>query len=228
MEESKKEVVDLLKSKAILKQEVYHNTIKWFDVFKKEIEACVNDIQKDLGDNANKIRLKLKEASPNEVQLFIGSDVIIFQMHTNVFKIASDNYVHQSSYIRTNPNNAFCGIINVYNFLADSYEFNRFNDYGYLISRIFINKESHFFVEGKGQLEFVYKDFLNQILTKEIVEDIILKVSAYAIDFDLLTPPYDKVAVVTVNELLSKTNETKIKTGKRLGFKFKSDNDFMG
>lgn len=228
MEESKKQVVELLKSKALLKQEVYHNTIKWFDVFKTEIEKCVNDIRKELSDNADKIRLRLKETSPNEVQLFIGSDVVIFQMHTNVFKIASDNYVHQSSYIRSNPNNAFCGVINIYNFLADSYEFNRFQDYGYLISRVFINKESHFFVEGKGQLEFVYKDFLNQILTKEIVEDIVLKVSAYAIDFDLLTPPYEKVAIVTVNELLSKTNETKIKTGKRLGFKFKSDNDFIG
>jgi hypothetical protein len=228
MEDAKKQVVELLKSKAILKQEVYHNTIKWFDVFKKEIKQCVADIRKELGENANKIRLKLKEASVNEVQLFIGSDVIIFQMHTNVFKIASDNYVHQSSYIRSNPNNAFCGIINVYNFLADSYEFNRFHDYGYLISRVFINRESHFFVEGKGQLEFVYKDFLNQTLTQKAVEDIVLKVSAYAIDFDLLTPPYDKVAVVTVDELLSKTNETKIKTGKRLGFKFKSDNDFIG
>jgi len=228
MEESKKQVVELLKSKALLKQDVYQNTIKWFDIFKTEIENCVNDISKKLGDNANKIRLKLKETSPNEVQLFIGSDVIIFQMHTNVFKIASDNYVHQSSYIRSNPNNAFCGVINVYNFLADSYEFNRFQDYGYLISRVFINRESHFFVEGKGQLEFVYKDFLNQILTKEIVENIVLKVSAYAIDFDLLTPPYEKVAIVTVDELLSKTNETKIKTGKRLGFKFKSDNDFIG
>ncbi len=228
MEDAKKQVIELLKSKAILKQEVYHNTIKWFDVFKNEIKQCVADIRKELGENANKIRLKLKEASVNEVQLFIGSDVIIFQMHTNVFKIASDNYVHQSSYIRSNPNNAFCGIINVYNFLADSYEFNRFHDYGYLISRVFINRESHFFVEGKGQLEFVYKDFLNQILTQKAVEDIVLKVSAYAIDFDLLTPPYDKVAVVTVDELLSKTNETKIKTGKRLGFKFKSDNDFIG
>jgi hypothetical protein len=228
MEDAKKQVIELLKSKAILKQEVYHNTIKWFDVFKKEIKQCVADIRKELGENANKIRLKLKEASVNEVQLFIGSDVIIFQMHTNVFKIASDNYVHQSSYIRSNPNNAFCGIINVYNFLADSYEFNRFHDYGYLISRVFINRESHFFVEGKGQLEFVYKDFLNQTLTQKAVEDIVLKVSAYAIDFDLLTPPYDKVAVVTVDELLSKTNETKIKTGKRLGFKFKSDNDFIG
>ena len=71
-------------------------------------------------------------------------------------------------------------------------------------------------------------NLFNQILTQKAVEDIVLKVSAYAIDFDLLTPPYDKVAVVTVDELLSKTNETKIKTGKRLGFKFKSDNDFIG
>lgn len=35
--ESKNLVVDLLKSKSILKQEVYANTKKWFKLFKDEL-----------------------------------------------------------------------------------------------------------------------------------------------------------------------------------------------
>jgi hypothetical protein len=226
--ESKNLVVDLLKSKSILKQEVYTNTKKWFKQFKNEINDCVEIISKDLGDVKAKIRLKVIDKSDTEIQLYIGSDVLVFQMHTNVFKIAPNNYVHQSSYIKTNPNNAYCGVINVYNFLADSYEYNRFNDLGYLLARIFINREDHFFVEGKGQLEFMYKDFLNQKLNQDIIKDIILKISAYAIDFDLLTPPYEKVSVVSVQEAQAITQDSQLKTGKRLGFKFKSENDFIG
>ncbi|HIP36240.1 MAG TPA: hypothetical protein EYG85_05255 [Crocinitomix sp.] len=221
-------VVDLLKTKSILKQDVYTNTKKWFNVFKEEIKNTINLINNDIGEHKDKIRLKIVDKSDTEIQLYIGSDVLVFQMHTNVFKIAPNNYVHQSSYIKSNPNNAYCGIINVYNFLADSYEYNRLNDLGYLIARIFINKEDHFFVEGKGQLEFLYKDFLNQKLKTEIIKDIILKISAYAINFDLLTPPYEKVSIVSVQETQAITNDSQLKTGKRLGFKFKSENDIIG
>jgi len=227
-EDTKKLVVDLLKTKSILKQDVYTNTTKWFNVFKEEIKNTINLINNDIGEHKDKIRLKIVDKSDTEIQLYIGSDVLVFQMHTNVFKIAPNNYVHQSSYIKSNPNNAYCGIINVYNFLADSYEYNRLNDLGYLIARIFINKEDHFFVEGKGQLEFLYKDFLNQKLKTEIIKDIILKISAYAINFDLLTPPYEKVSIVSVQETQAITNDSQLKTGKRLGFKFKSENDIIG
>jgi len=225
MNKTEQQLVDLLKSKSILKQNVYFNNIKWFKVFKEELNACVEMLSKDLNDNSDNIRLKIVDRSDTEIQLFIGSDVLIFQMHTNVFKISPDNYVHQSSYIKTNPENAYCGIINIYNFLADSYQFNRSNDYGYLISRIFINREDHFFIEGKGQLEFVYKDFLNQVLNKEIIVDVIMKVATFAVDFDLLTPPYNKVNVVSVHEMQTISSDSKLKTGKRLGFKFQSDNE---
>lgn len=227
MNKTEQQLVDLLKSKSILKQNVYHNNIKWFKVFKKELNDCVAMLSKDLGDNKDEIRLKIVDRSDTEMQLYIGSDVLIFQMHTNVFKIANDNYVHQSSYIKQNPDNAYCGIINIYNFLADSYQFNRANDYGYLISRIFVNREDHFFIEGKGELEFVYKDFLNQVLNKEVIIDVIMKVAAFAVDFDLITPPYNKVSVVSVNEMQTISSNSKLKTGKRLGFKFQADSDIM-
>ena len=44
----------------------------------------------------------------------------------------------------------YCGVINMYNFLSDSFKYNRENDLGYLIGRMFINKENTF-VEGKGK-----------------------------------------------------------------------------
>ncbi|MGV6861897.1 MAG: hypothetical protein ACWA41_08990 [Putridiphycobacter sp.] len=227
-EENKKRVIELLKTKSLLKQKVHKNTVEWFDVFKSDLKNCIEIIEAELADVKGQIRLKIVENSSTEVQLFIGSDVLVFQMHTNVFKIPRSNYVHKSSYIKTNPFNAFCGVINIYNFLADSYEYNRYNDLGYLISRVFINQENHFFIEGKGELEFLYRDFLNQTLDQEIIKDIILRVAAFAIDFDLLTPPYDKVSVATVQQVQAISSDFQLKTGKRLGFKFKSENDIMG
>ena len=46
-------------------------------------------------------------------------------------------------------------------------------------------------------------------------------------DFDLLTPHYDNMKELTVDDVNEVTNMMKIKTGKRLGFKFQADNDFI-
>ena len=55
-------------------------------------------------------------------------------------------------YPEENPNRGFCGLIHIYNFLNDSFKYNRVHDLGYLIGRIFINHENHFMVQGKRQL----------------------------------------------------------------------------
>ncbi|MFD1552808.1 hypothetical protein DNU06_08415 [Putridiphycobacter roseus] len=219
-------IVELLKGKSLMKQAVFANTKEWFRVLKTELSDCISMLKSEIEDQP-KIRLKYVDAGPYEAQLYIGSDVLIFYMHTNVFRFPKSNYVHQSSYIKNEPTNAYCGIINIYNFLADSYELNRFNDAGYLIARLFINKENHFIIEGKGHLEFAYRDFLNQVINKEVMLDVILKVAAYAIEFDLLTPPYQAVSSVSVQQMQTLSNDSKLKTGKRLGFKFQSDSKII-
>jgi hypothetical protein len=44
----------------------------------------------------------------------------------------------------------YFGVVNVYNFLSDSFRYNRERDLGYLVARIFLNKEGHFFVQGSA------------------------------------------------------------------------------
>lgn len=223
LEQGKNYLVGLLENKSKLKLDVYENTIRWFKIFKEELKNCTEKIREQIKDD--RIRLRVVDRGDLEAQLFIGSDVVIFNMHTNVFKLGMNDYAMQTSYVRNNLGNAFCGIINVYNFLADSYEFNRTHDVGYLISRIFINKENHFMVEGKGQMGMLYKDFMHQVLSPQLVKDIILRVGIYAVDFDLYTPPYHHVQKATVQDLNTINRSSKLKTGKRLGFKFESDSD---
>lgn len=223
LEQGRNYLVDLLKNKTCLKLDVYQNTIEWFGKFKEELQNCVEIIRKDITDD--RIRLKFIDRGDTEAQLFVGSDVLIFSMHTNIFQLNRNDYASQTSYVKNDPKNAFCGIINIYNFLADSYEFNRSHDVGYLISRIFINREDHFMIEGKGQLGYLYRDFMHQVMTPEYMQDIILRTAIYAIDFDLFTPPYKNVQNATVQDLQALNYSSKLKTGKRLGFKFESKQD---
>jgi hypothetical protein len=222
--QDKKQLIDVLKSKSVLKQDIYKNTIHWFNVFKQELKQCLAVLSKEIDDP--RVRLRFIDRGDAEAHLYIGSDVLIFSMHTNVFKLSDAHFANKTSYVKENPNNAFCGVIHIYDFLADSYEFNRPNDLGYLIGRIFINSENHFLLEGKDKIGMLYRDFMHQVLTNEIVRDIIYKVSIFALQFDLLTPPYETINQVSVYELQTLSNSSMLKTGKTLGFKFKSGTEF--
>jgi hypothetical protein len=221
IQKGRTQLVGTLENKTGTKMDVYKKTTEWFNIFKAELSGCIELIKEEINDE--RIRLRYVEKGNTEAQLFIGSDVLIFNMHTNVFQLSRHDYASQTSYVRNNPLNGFCGIIRIYDFLADSYEFNRRNDVGYMIGRIFINREDHFMMEGKGQLGFLYKDFMHQVLSKELIRDIILRVSIHALEFDLLVPPYGTVQIATVQDLQTLNQSSHLKTGKRLGFKFEAD-----
>ena len=119
----------------------------------------------------------------------------------------------------------FLTLIGIYNFLSDSFKYNRTDDLGYLIGRIFINKDKHFFVEGKRQLGFLYNDFGQKKIDSKVIREIIESAILYTLEFDLLVPPYDTMKIVSVAQMKEKINKSKTVTGKRLGFKFYADND---
>jgi hypothetical protein len=62
---------------------------------------------------------------------------------------------------------------------------------------------------------------MNDEAARKIIESSI----RYTLNFDLLTPPYDQVKILSVHEIQTTIDNTKIKTGKRLGFKFQADHD---
>ncbi|MBL7891665.1 MAG: hypothetical protein JNL63_03475, partial [Bacteroidia bacterium] len=159
------------------------------------------------------------------VQIRVAGDTVIFYMHTNIFEFDKSHRIWKTSYVKEDNNRSFCGMIQVFNFLADSFKYNRVNDLGYLIGRIFINKESHYFVEGKRQLGFLYNDFVNTTIDKAALKAIVESAILYCLNFDLFTPPFDSVKEVTVSDIQAVENSMQISTGKRLGFRFQSDTD---
>lgn len=98
-----------------------------------------------------RVRLEYRDRGKFEAQIQVANDLLIFQMHTDVFEFEPNHVIWQNPYVQTDRDNSYCGVINIYNFLSDSFKFNRNADEGYLIGRIFINREKCYFVEGKQQ-----------------------------------------------------------------------------
>ena len=223
-QETKDLILKTIREKSGCKREVFEITKQTFKGIQEVLHEKCKEMSGELKDQKS-IRFEFKEKGQHEAHLAIAGDRLIFHMHTNVFKIDPSNALWNSSYLKEDELRGYCGVINIYNFLNDSFTYNRIYDSGYLIARIFVNRENHFFVQGKRQLGFLYNNFTEAKLDKEAISDVLDSAILYTLDFDLFTPPYARVQEVTVNEIQSISNSLSIKTGKRLGFKFQADTD---
>tara|TARA_B100000963_G_scaffold40097_2_gene29826 strand:- start:5586 stop:6278 length:693 start_codon:yes stop_codon:yes gene_type:complete len=214
-------LIKLLKEKAGTKQKVFQIT--------KDVFAQIQDVLVELVDKLNKkisdpkINILYKESGDFDAKIKFSGDTLLFNMHTNIFDFNSEHKIHKSNYVKEDTSRSFCGIINIYNFLSDSLKYNRLNDVGFLIARIFINKDRNFFVEGEGQLGFLFSDFTNQSMNKEYVNNIINNAITHSLNFDLQTPNFNDVKVVSVSQVLNLNNNHKIRTAKRLGYKLSNE-----
>ena len=210
--------------KSRVRQRVYNNTLQSFRLLKKVLKLLEKEYVAFLTEQISPSALPVfRDRGPFEVSFEIGEDLLIFSMHSNVFEFDNKHPVLNSNYIQNDPLRSYCGMINIYNFLADSFKYNREKDLGYLVARLFINMDNHYFVEGKRQSEENAKSFAVDTISPGVLRQIIETAIRYCIEFDLLIPPYDQVKVATVEQMQEKITHSKMATGKRLGFVFNSD-----
>lgn len=223
LKEAKELIVETLSSKASLKQKIYDNTLGVMEMLKEVLHEITTDINLNIKGLDKRIRLEYNEKGKFESEMRMAGDVLIFSMHSNIFEFDRDHSVWKLSYVQDDKMRSYCGIINIYNFLSDSFKYNRYDDLGYLIGRIFVNKDMHYFVEGKRQMGFLYSNFGSSIIDKVALRKIVETSMLYTLEFDLLVPPYDNVKIASVAQVTEKIENSKVQTGKRLGYKFNSD-----
>ena len=219
----RQDLFEVLIKKGQLKHKVFSNTHNAFKLIKSAIFDLEAEYKTLYKGHPEAIPFICQDKGDFEVQMQFAGDILIFVMHTNVFEFSRYHDVMLTDYIKDDKTRSYCGIINIYNFLADSFRYNRVNDLGYLIGRIFINKDMSYFIEGKREIGLLYNNFGAEVLNEDAARKILESAILYTLNFDLLTPPYDSLKEVSVAEMMSMMDSLTLKTGKRLGFKFQAD-----
>ena len=222
-EEIKKNILSSLRDKSTIKQLVHDNTLKVLADVKDILQELMNEMNEKLSHTDKRVHLEYTDNGLYGAQLKIAGDLLIFAMHSNVFEFDRSHGVWKTSYVQADRMASYCGIINLYNFLSDSFKYNRMQDLGYLVGRIFVNKDMYYFTEGKRQLGFFFNNFGNEKINKASLTNIINLAINYTLDFDLLVPPYDAIKIASVEQISDRIQLSKLRTGKRLGFQFNSD-----
>ena len=217
-------ILEGLNQKSQIKAVVFDSSCEIFNRLKEVLSQMSNDLNDMLeNEDDRRVRLEYRDRGKYEAELKFADDVLVFSMHTDVFQFDREHTIWKNSYAKKDPYNTYCGIINVYNFLSDSMKYNRSEDLGYLVARIFVNKDKYFFVEGKRQKRQKTDDFGNVLLDTDELISIVESAILYTLSFDLLVPPFDLVKVASVEQVNAKIESSKMRTGKRMGFKYNSD-----
>lgn len=201
----------------------------------KEVEKCVNEGFETLCTVLQQMAEEYSEAlgpdvlvrferRANHVALFtLASDVLVFVQLTDQFHFDRDNQALKTPYVKEDPNRAAVGIVNVYNFMTDSFKYDRDEDLGYLVARIFVNHENAYFVEGKRQRGVGVDHFGEQKADADAWRRFAETALKYAAESDPLVPPYELLIQTDMNTLKGYILASKTKTAKRLGFGFNAD-----
>lgn len=219
----KEQIIKTLLEKSLVKQEVYDNTKIAFKALKGILQDIVSEYNAELAEADRRLMLEYRDRGQFEAEIRIAGDLLIFNMHSNVFEFPADHPLWQSPSAQDSELNTYSGIINIYNFLADSFKYNRAEDVGYLIGRVFINKNNKYFIEGRKELGFTNPSFEENVVTEQALKSVVDGTILYALKFDLLVPPLKNIQLATVQQMKDRINKSKIQTGKRVGFNYNAD-----
>ncbi len=220
----KPQILQAIIDRSNLSQRVYDNTYAVMTKLKEILHELASELDEELEESLDeRVKIEYRDRGKYEAHFIFGENLLIFSMHTDIFRFGETDAVWRNDYVAAEPDNAFCGIINVWNFLKDSFEHKRLGDEGYLVARIFVNRQMRFFVEGKGQSAFGRDDFGRSVVDRDALADVIEAAIDYALHFDLLVPPYDSQKVVTAEMFSTRVENSKMRTGKRLGYDFATD-----
>jgi hypothetical protein len=223
MENKLDQIKELLLKKSAAKQHAFKRTLQVFNMLKVEAKKLAEQLSKEINPIESRVEIKYYEKGDYEMHLKFSGDTLVLMMHTNIFDFPPDHFIHSNPYIIADPMREFCGMIQIYNFLSDSIKYNRDNDVGYLIARVFINKDQHFFVEGKRPLSFLYNDLEKNVITPQALRSIIEEAMLFCLNFDLMAPPVDSINYISVEQKNFMSHSSGMPTGKRLGFVMSSE-----
>lgn len=210
-------ILDLIKEKGSSAIDVFNISKEVFEMFKVSLQKTESELKANMATHDPRVLIDFDDKGKLEVHLKVANDELVFLMQPSVFAFDPAHSVFKTGYIKEDPSRALCGMICIYNFLTDSFKFNRLADSGLLMARIFVNKEKHFIMEGKRQMGLLFNNFSVDVIDQEKITQIIETVLINALEHDVSMPQLDLMQEVTIQDLVARSGQV-FETGKRFGF----------
>ncbi|HSI89793.1 MAG TPA: hypothetical protein VK927_01690 [Adhaeribacter sp.] len=217
MEDRLNIIFDGLQQKSTVKQKIYRNTKEAFDTLKKSSNLLVRKLTERITAVDSSVVIEYRDVNELEFHIKISGDLLIFVMHSNVITFPEDYDIMKTDYVQADFKRRFFGHILAYNFMADSVKYNRMNDPGYLLGRLLINIENHFFLEGVEQLDLKDQDITRNVLSDEALLLMVESAMIAAVNNDLMAPELNDIRKISVKQ---KFENQHMSRSQKVGFNF--------
>lgn len=217
MEDKLEAIFEGLKQKSTTKQTIYRNTKETFDQLRECAARIVDDLSRRITEVDSSVVIEYRNINELEFQIKFSGDLLIFVMHSNVITFSEDHELMSTDYVEEDFRRRFFGHIMAYNFMADSIKYGRMNDPGYLLARLLINFENHFYLEGVTQLDMPYTDIAKDVVDDDVLRLFIESAMVASVNNDLLAPDIEDIKKITVKQ---KMENQQVSRGQKLGFSF--------
>ena len=211
-------IVEALKDKACLKQKIYRNTREVFRQMKAIGKALAETLDERIKLHDKSVIVEYEDKGEFEFHIKFPGDLLMFTMHTNVQTFGEEHLISKNPYVLEDYRRAYFGSIMVYNFMADSLKYNRLNDPGYLLARMLLNVDGHFYIEGVRQLNFLYPDISENMIDESLLRVFIESTILTAIGQDLYAPAYQDIQVVPLGLKLDNRMTGAAKVGFQMSY----------
>ena len=147
-----KQLVEALSGKSNTKSLIFDRALEVFNSLKELLAEISNDLDEALDEIkdsgkvlSRRVKLEYRDKGKLEAEVRFADDVLVFSLLPDVYQFDKDHAVWKNPYSTQEKFNTYCGVITVHNFLYESVKLNRDCDPGYLVARLFINREGFFF-----------------------------------------------------------------------------------
>ncbi len=206
-----------LKQKATAKQAIFRNTSAAFELLRQVSMELTLELSRRITAIDSTVVIEYRPINEMEFHIRFSGDLLMFVMHSNIVTFPDDYGPMPTKYVEEDFRRRFFGHIMAYNFMADSIKYQRLNDPGYLVGRLLINIENHYFIEGVKELELPDINMADNMLTHDALKLFVESAMIAAVNNDLIAPPLQEIQKITVKQ---KIENQQVSRGSKLGFSF--------
>lgn len=211
-------IAEGLGQKASAKQAIFRATLAAFNLLRTTTqELCVELTQRVTAGADASVKIDYQPVNEMEFHVRFSGDLLVFVMHSNIVTFPDSFAPLATPYVAADFRRRYFGHIMAYNFMADSIRYQRLNDPGYLLGRLLVNIDSHYYLESVRQLELPSPDMSCNIITPEAMRLFVESAMIAAINNDLIAPPLEDIQKISVKQ---KLENQQISRGSKVGFSF--------
>ncbi len=211
------QIFEGLKQKSSAKQCIYRQTLATFEMLRLVSQELVVELSRRVSSVDSSVVIEYRPINEMEFHIRFSGDLLVFVLHSNIVTFPDDYGPMPTKYVEADFRRRFFGHIMAYNFMADSIKYQRLSDPGYLVGRLLINIDQHYFLEGVQQLELPDNDMSDTPVTDEALRLFVESAMIAAVNNDLIAPPMSDIQKITVKQ---KLENQQVSRGRKVGFSF--------